>query len=157
MEKEGERLFSKIDQVGIVVRDIEKAMQYYSSFFGLGPFRRLNVTSVDRVVYGRPAKDVANLTRVTRMGSVQFELVQPISGESIQKEFLEKRGEGINHLGFFVKDLDAEVTKLAEKGFKPVSTGRFTGGGGFAYFDTNQVGGVFFEVIQWPPEEVPEK
>ncbi len=157
MEKERERLFSQIDQIGIVVKDIEKAMQYYSSFFGIGPFRPLNVTSVDRKVYGKRVNNIKNLARVARLGILQFELVQPVSGESVQKEFLESRGEGINHLGFFVNDLDGEVANLTAKGFKVISSGKFTGGGGFAYFDTNQVGGVFFELIQWPPEEVPEK
>lgn len=155
MEKE--RLFSHIDQIGIIVKDIEKAMEYYSSFFGLGPFRPLNVTSVDRKVYGKRVNDIKNLVRVARLGDLQFELIQPVSGESIQKEFLEKRGEGINHVGFFVKDLETEASRLTEKGFKPISTGRFTGGGGFAYFDTNQVGGVLFELVQWPPGEDPEK
>lgn len=155
MEKE--RLFPQIDQIGIIVKDIEKAMQYYSSFFGLGPFRPLNVTSVDRKVYGKRVNGIKNLTRVARLGDLQFELIQPVSGESIQKEFLEKKGEGINHVGFFVKDLETEVAKLTGKGFKAISTAKFTGGGGFAYFDTNQVGGVFFELVQWPPEEDPEK
>ena len=155
MEKE--RLFSQIDQIGIVVEDIEKAMQYYSSFFGIGPFRALNVTSVDRRVYGKSVADIKNLVRVARLGNLQYELIQPVSGESIQKEFLEKRGEGINHVGFFVKDLEREVARLTEKGFKAISTGRFTDGGGFAYFDTNQVGGVFFELVQWPPGEDPER
>ncbi len=157
MKKGEEKLFSKIDQVGVVVKDMEKAMQYYSSSFGIGPFRPLHVTSVDRRVYGKKVNDIKNLTRVARLGDIQFELIQPVSGESIQKEFLEKKGEGINHVGFFVKDLETEVARLTEKGFKAISTGKFTGSGGFAYFDTNHVGGVFFELVQWPPEEDPEK
>lgn len=140
----------QIDQVGVVVRDIDKAVEYYSSF-GIGPFESLNVNITEREVYGKPADDVKNIVKVAQMGRVDLELVQPAAGESIQKEFLERHGEGINHLGFFVDDLDQEVAKLVEKGFKVIMSAKFIGGGGFAYLDTEKVGGVQFELIQWPP------
>jgi len=140
----------QIGQVGVVVRDIDKAVEYYSSF-GIGPFEPLNASIIEREVYGKPAEDVKNIVKVAQVGKVDLELVQPAAGESIQKEFLERHGEGINHLGFFVDDLDQEVAKLVEKGFKVIMSGKFIGGGGFAYLDTDKVGGVQFELIQWPP------
>ena len=143
--------FSRIDQVGEVVRDLAKAVEYYSSL-GIGPFEPLKLTRIERTVYGKRTDDVENKSRVTRMGPVQFELVQPLSGESIQKEFLENRGEGINHLGFLVDDIDKEIGKLVAKGFKVISSVRYLGGGGVAYLDTDRIGGVLFELIQWPPE-----
>ena len=151
MEKIGieESPFSKVAQIGVIVRDMDKAIEYYQSL-GIGPFEPLKTTSTDRKAYGKPAPDVKNLVRVAQMGQVQFELVQPVSGESVQKEFLEGRGEGINHLGFFVDDLDKEVAKLVEKGFKVISSGKLVGGGGFAYLDTDKVGGIMFELIQRP-------
>ena len=153
MEKTGaEKLpFSKVDQVGIIVRDMDEAVEYYQSL-GIGPFEALNASATDRKVYGRPADDVKNEVKIAQAGGVQLELVYPASGESIQKEFLDTKGEGINHLGFFVDDIDKEVAKLVEKGFKVISSGKFVGGGGFAYFDTGKVGGVLFELIQFPPK-----
>jgi 4-hydroxyphenylpyruvate dioxygenase-like putative hemolysin len=103
------------------------------------------VPFVDRVVHGRPAPDVKNRISTTQMGAVELVLVQPLSGESIQKEFLEKRGEGINQIGFFVDDLAAETAKLVGKGFRAVSSSRTTSGGAFAYFDTDGVGAIIFE------------
>ena len=151
MEKIGtEKLpFSKVDQVGVVVRDMDKAVEYYQAL-GIGPFEPLNVTSIDRKVYGKPAPDVKLKVRMAQMGQIQIELIQSMEGESFQKGFLESKGEGINHLGFFVDDIDKEEAKLVEKGLKVVSSGRFVGGGGFAYFDSDKVGGVIFELIQWP-------
>jgi methylmalonyl-CoA epimerase len=141
--------FSRIDQVGVMVRDMDEAIKYYESL-GIGPFKPLNITAIDRVVYSKTAEDVHNLTRVAELGAIQFELLQPLSGESVQKEFLEKHGEGINHIAFFVDDIEAETAKLEAKGFEAISKGRFAEGGGFAYFDTDRVGGVMFELIQWP-------
>ena len=152
MEKGGKRKvpFSQIDQVGVVVRDIDKAVEYYSTF-GIGPFEPLNVSRFDRTVYGKPAdENYKNIVRVTQIGPVQLELVQPVSGESVQRDFLENRGEGVNHLGFFVDDLDKEVSKLVGKGFKVVNSVKYVGGGGIAYIDSDKIGGLMFELIQWP-------
>lgn len=143
--------FGRIDQVGIVVRDIDRAIKYYESL-GIGPFKPMNVTSIDREVYGKPAPDVKNVARVAQVGQLQIELIQPISGQSVQREFLESKGEGVNHLAFFVDDIAKETAKLTALGFKMISGGKLVGGGGFAYFDTDKVGGVQFEFVQWPPK-----
>ena len=143
--------FSKVDHIGVIVRDMDKAIEQYQAL-GIGPFEPLSETPTDRKLYGKPADDIRNKVRVAQMGNIRFELAQPVSGESIQKEFLERRGEGINHLSFAVDDLDKEVAKLAEKGFKVAFRGKFQEGGGFAYFDTDKVGGVIFALEQLPPE-----
>ncbi len=143
--------FSKVDQVGVIVEDMERAVEHFQAL-GIGPFKPLNVVFTDRKVYGKPADNVRHLIRVARMGQIEFELLQPASGKSVQREFLESKGEGINHLGFFVDDIEREMASLVEKGFKLISNGKFVGGGGFAYFDTDKVGGVMFELVQWPPE-----
>jgi 4-hydroxyphenylpyruvate dioxygenase-like putative hemolysin len=149
--KTGEKSpFSKIGQIGVVVRNMNEAVAYYSSL-GLGPFEALNVSRYDRRVHGKPGGDEhKNLLRVTQAGNVEFELIQPVSGNSIQKQFLEQKGEGINHLGFFVDDLEAEVAKLVKKGFKVINSVKYVGGGGVAYLDTDRIGGVCFELIQRP-------
>ena len=77
-------------------------------------------------------------------------LVVETTGQSIQNEFWEKCGEGINHLGFNVDDLEKEVAKLEKRGFKVAADGKLNGVRRFAYMDTDKVGGVLFELIQQP-------
>ena len=147
-------LLSKIDHVGVIVRDMDKAIEYYQSL-GIGPFERLkNVVPIQNKVLGKPIKldDIKFRVRIARMGRGGFELIQPVAGKSLWKEFLETKGEGINHLGFLVDDIDKETAKLEEKGFKVLWSSRFQNGGGATYFDTAQVGGVILELVQWPPE-----
>ncbi|HJX69823.1 MAG TPA: VOC family protein, partial [Dehalococcoidia bacterium] len=142
--------FSRVDQIGVIVRDMDKAVEYYQSL-GIGPFESMGIAHTERRVYGKVVTDVKNVVRVARMGQVQLELVQPAEGKSIQREFLDRHGEGINHLGFFVDDVDKEMAKMIQRGFKVIASTRFVGGGGGAYFDTGRIGGVLLEVVQWPP------
>lgn len=151
MDGKGASPFGCVCQIGVVVRDLDQAMRHFESL-GIGPFEVAGGTAtiVDRRVHGKPAPEVSNRISTTQMGPVQLELVQPVSGRSVQREFLEVHGEGINHLAFLVEDLDTEVAKMTERGFTVISSGRTLGGSAFAYFDTDGIGGIVFELIQRP-------
>ncbi len=136
-------------QVGVVVKDLDKAVNYYTSVFGIGPFR-----FVERHYEGvtiRDRNDVSYTVRIAiaPMGQVDFELIQVTEGESIHLEFLEKRGEGLEHLGFRVPDLDAEIERFKKCGINVLQSARRPGGG-YAYMDTEKIGGIIFELIQQP-------
>ncbi len=146
-----EKPFPKVDQVGIVVEDMERAVQYYQSM-GIGPFQPIKgVVHAERKVRGKIVYDIKNEARVAQIGSLQLELICPVEGNSLQKEFLVTKGEGINHIGCSVDDLDKEVAEMEKKGFKILSRSKFKGGGGAVYFDTTKIGGVIIEFVQWPP------
>lgn len=145
----GKSIFSKIDQIGVVVRDLDKAIEYYQSL-GIGPFRSVSATVTERKVRGVPNDSWKFRLSVADMGPVQFELVQPVAGDTLHKEYLEKKGEGINHLGINVDDIEKAQAELEKKGLKVIYSVRFLGGGGAAYFDTGEVGGVLFELMQFP-------
>ena len=81
------------------------------------------------------------------MGDLTFEVIESLEGETPVKEFLDKKGEGIQHIGFFVDDLDREIAKMTEKGFK-VTQSADTPTVRWAYFDTDKVGGVSIELMQ---------
>ena len=108
----------------------------------------MNLT--DRKVHGKPTDNIRNISMMAQMGPIRFELAQPVSGESVQKEFLETRGEGVNHLGFVVDNLEEEVAKLVEKGFKVISSGQFAEGGSFVYLNTDKTGGIIFDFFKLP-------
>ena len=154
MEKTGmeNSPFSKVDQIGVVVRDLDKAIAYYESL-GIGPFKSVSVTVKERLVRGEPNDTWKFRLSAAEIGPVQFELVQPVAGETIHKEFLESRGEGVNHLAFFVDDFEKEYARLVEKGLKVIYCVRFEPCGGAAYFDTGEVGGILFEIMQLPPRQ----
>ena len=129
----------KVDQIGIVVKDIDKVIESWSSLFGIGPWTFMDFGGTD--AEGRPWKvrlAFANL------GRLQLELIQPVEGRMFHSEFLDTHGEGLHHLGFFVDDLDGEVANLLARGAKVLSEGP----GSYAYLDTGGPGGVIFELIK---------
>jgi len=149
-----DELFSKFDHIGVIVRNLDKAIEYYQSF-GIGPFEPVRpFEAVERKSFGRliDPKTARVKVKFADLGPVQLELVQPLDVESLAKDFLETKGEGVNHLGFLVDDIDKEEAELIEKGFKLLHRSRFENGGGMAYFDTGKIGGFLIELIQWPPE-----
>ena len=138
--------------VAVVVQDMDKTVEYYQSL-GIGTFRPEfmldSSTYKDYKVYGK-TPDTIDKTRMRfiEIGSFLLELVQPLEGESIYKEFLKSKGEGTHHIAFRVDDLEEETTKLVEKGIPVITRVKTETGGGFAYFDLRKPGNVMLELIQ---------
>ena len=141
-------LWSRTYQIGVVVRDIAEAAAFYERL-GVGPFvEGPSGHTVERRIYGQDAPDVALRGLITQMGNIEFELLQPVSGKSIQAEFLERHGEGVVHLCAHTDDLDRDMADLTSLGYAVISYGRVSDGGRFAYFETRRVGGLVLELFQ---------
>lgn len=98
-------------QIGVVVSDIDAAMDHYRRLLGLGPFWRLDTNYEGR--YRGWTGAFANRNAFTRWGDVYLELIEPGLGEGNAKEWLETRGEGIFHLGYAVDDMSQRPDGVA--------------------------------------------
>ena len=111
----------KLRHVGIPVRDLDKSREDYSSL-GIASFQPEFVIDSSRfaeyLVYGKTPDPVVR-TRVAmgQVGPLGVELLQPLQGDTVHKELLEKTGEGIGHIAYTVDDLEEETAKMVEKGF----------------------------------------
>ena len=153
---EMENLKAKLDlppigQVGIVVREMQRAVEYYSSVFGLGPFTVYEFVP-DRHWYMEKPSPVKLRMGKAVWGEIEFELIQPLEGISHHKEFLATAGEGLHHLGFNVPNYDEVFEKFVQQGFKPLMRSEsyvptYDGMLRACFFDTRAVGGVLFEII----------
>ena len=144
----------RVDHIAVIVNDMDRAVEYYESL-GIGPFKALkNIVAITRELRGKsiPIDSIKVDARVAKMGPVDLELIQPLKGESLWKEFLEAKGEGVQHLGFYADDIDMEEAKLVEKGLKVLYKVRFDKGGGDSYMDTSKVGGVILALSHMPPQ-----
>ena len=133
-------------QIGIIVKDIQKSMDGLSKI-GIGPFASLNAEPTVRwEERGKPTQ-VKLKMKFTTMGPLEIELIEPV-GECMQMDFLKNKGECIQHMSYFVKDIDLEVKRMAELGYKVVQRGWRPTSGGYAFFDTEDSCGFMLEVIQ---------
>ena len=138
-----------IIQVGVVVKNLEKTMEYLTTL-GLGPFAVRTVHHPAATVRGKKVSYEVKIA-MAQQGPVQLELIEYQKGTTIHKEFLDDKGEGIHHILFKVRDIDATQEKFARLGINPLQQDRFITGGGMAYLDTGKIGGMILELVQHPP------
>jgi catechol 2,3-dioxygenase-like lactoylglutathione lyase family enzyme len=134
----------KFSHVGMIVRDARKTCEHFRS---LG----FEITSGP---YETPAKTADNpmnsVVAWMKKDAAVFEVIQPLEGRWINKEFLETAGEGVNHVCFTVDDIEAERARLTAMGF-PEIYGFKVKRGTFAYFDTRRAGNLIIELLQLEP------
>jgi methylmalonyl-CoA/ethylmalonyl-CoA epimerase len=101
-------MIEKVDHIGIVVKDLDQAMRLYQEAFGIEP---------EMVYESSQAKARIAFFPV---GQVKIELLQPLDANSVTAKFLEKKGEGIHHIAYKVKDVDESLGLLKAKGIQLV-------------------------------------
>ncbi len=99
---------SHIEHIGIAVKSLEKAKEYYEDILGLKCY------AVEEV------KDQMVKTAFFKVGQTKIELLEATSPESPVAKFIEKRGEGIHHIAFAVDNTDKALSEVAEKGIKTI-------------------------------------
>ena len=109
----------RLSHVGIVVRDMDQAMEYYSSVFGLGPFTT-EVYDLKSFIFRGKTASARVKAAIAHSGSIFIELVQVLEGETVHTEFLREKGKGLQHVAFLVRNLDETLSELAKSGVEPV-------------------------------------
>ena len=141
-------IWDRAYQVGVVVRDLDQAVAFYERL-GIGPFEESpSAHTVERKIYGEQSTDAKVKGRLAQMGNIEFELLQPVSGRTVQGDFLEEHGEGVVHICAHTDDLERDIEELTALGYQVVSEGKLSDGGRFAYFDTRAVGGLILELFE---------
>jgi methylmalonyl-CoA/ethylmalonyl-CoA epimerase len=144
----GRSAFSHLMHIGVVVRDMNKTIERLTTL-GIGPFKpRILPPDAQEKYRGKPFIPSQRVAiQITQIGNIELELIQPINGESPHQEFLDQKGEGIQHLGFIVDNLEQDVKHLTAEGSSILLTSQFKGGGGMAYLDLDAAG-LIVELVQ---------
>ena len=135
-------------QVAYVVRDVAEAEARFQQWLGVPSWFRLESMEfgADCSYRGRPADFAAHLA-IGWLRDTQVELIEPLRGESLYREFLDTQGPGLHHIAFDVPDFDASVAALSESGLELLAKGHVGPGSEFAYFDCEAAGASVVEIL----------
>ncbi len=97
-------MLSRIDHVGIAVRDLDEAIRTYESRLGL------RVSERERLE--QEGIEVALIP----IGDSRIELISPLSAESTVEKFLKERGEALHHVAYLSDDVDASLRQASDAG-----------------------------------------
>ena len=130
-----------VHHIGIAVADLEESLARWVDLFGAVP---------------GPIEEVPE--RGVRLAQLRFpegseiELLSPLGEASPVARFLEKRGEGIQHLTLEVDDIGTALDELTRAGLQVVSEGAQAGAGGaqVAFLHPRSLNGVLVEIRQGP-------
>lgn len=117
-----ENQFIEMNQIGICVRDLDKAIAGMKQIFGCEPGFVGETLRDGRKYFGREG-DFAAKIALFDFCNIQFEFMMPTEGESIWKTFLEEHGEGIQHVSYRVKSFEAAAAQMAQAGVGPSQQG----------------------------------
>lgn len=95
-----------IEHIGIAVKSLDEAIPFYENILGLKCY---NVEEVS---------DQKVKTAFFKVGATKIELLESTDPEGPIGKFIEKRGEGIHHLAFAVKDLNKKLEGLESRGVR---------------------------------------
>ena len=138
--------FSKLTQIGIVVKDMDATLKKLTSF-GIGPFEHRSIPAEAKEWYRDKPLNATFKIAAANVGGVELELIQPVEGESPHQAFLDEKGEGIQHLAFAVENLEEDIEKLQENGAS-VQLKADLGKLQVAYMDLG-TSGLVFELMQF--------
>ncbi len=143
-------ILQAITHVCVAVDDVEKTAKLYSRLFGIGPWtvRQVHTPSSRAKVHGKPTSYTLNFG-YAKAGAITLELVETVQGDSVYREFLERHGEGIHHIGFNAPTpLDAELAKWKALGIEALQVNyRDDPRYGWAYMDTSALVGCLLEIV----------
>ena len=149
--------FDKTMQIGIVVPDVEAAARTYEDRYGIGGWQIMEIGSEnteDVRLYGRPLQWKSKIA-VTMVGSVMWELIQPVDENDLFGRFLAERGGvgGVHHVAVATPDYQRVVQEHAARGNEPILSGTFSGVE-VRYLDTERELGVILEVFSGFPKGI---
>ena len=136
-------MLTHIDHIGIACRDLAAAISFYESAFGL--------TLVSQET--NPEQGVREAMMAVSdapAGRSYVQLLEPLGPDTPVGRFLERRGEGIHHVGYGVADITAALDAIGATGVRLLDARPRHGsmGAAIAFLHPADIGGVLTELVQ---------
>jgi len=140
----------KFDQIGIIVRDIERSSKYLGNLLDFKDKLQL-VEQTNTVLYKGKEVTFKMKKIMQNFGGKQFEVIELIesNGDHLYSEFIKDGKEGIHHLGIYTKEADELIENFKnEYDIRVIQTGKY-GKVKFVYLDTIDLLGFYIELISF--------
>jgi len=131
-------LLTEIDHVAIAVRDLEAAIEWYAAVFGASVEHR-EVVASDGVEEA-----------LVRVADSYVQLLTPTRDDSPVAKFLERRGEGLHHIGYRVEDCAVALERVKAAGGRVIDEAPRPGSRGttVAFVHPQASFGTLIELVQ---------
>jgi methylmalonyl-CoA/ethylmalonyl-CoA epimerase len=141
-------LLTRIDHVGIACRDLDAAITRYQATFGLEVVS-LEVNE-EQGVREAMMQVGAGRAGIGELGVGYVQLLEPLAADTPVGKFLERRGEGIHHVGYGVSDVTQALAAVAGTGVRLIDKRPRHGsmGASIAFLHPADLGGVLTELVQ---------
>ena len=149
-----------VAQICILVPDIEKAVEIWWKKFGIGPWHLYTYGKplVKRMTrHGKPCEYKMKIA-LSYIGKMRIELIEPLEGDTVYKEFIEDHGYGVHHLGVLTDDMKGSLKNAESAGIAMTMDGAGFGpddDGHYAYLNTEKLIGTTIEFIERPKRRNP--
>ena len=131
-------ILKNIDHIGIAVKSIDEALKFWQDTMGI------KCHGVEEVAEQKVR------TAFLPVDDTEFELLEGTAEDSPVTKFIEKKGEGIQHIAIRVDNIEEALKELKEKGVRLIDeTPRYGAGGAkIAFVHPKASGGVLLELCQ---------
>ncbi|MDD2211893.1 MAG: methylmalonyl-CoA epimerase [Clostridia bacterium] len=128
----------KVDHIGIVVKDLAESLKFYSEVLGL--------EAVGTEVVEEQKVKVAFLP----CGDSELEVMEPTTPDGPVAKFIEKRGEGLQHIALRVDSIEEALAFMQEKGLRLIDEKPRYGAGGarIAFLHPKATNGILLELTE---------
>jgi len=140
-------VLTRIDHVGIACRDLDAKIAFYESVFGL------TVASLE-VNESQGVREAMLQVTAGPAGSSYIQLLEPLGPDTPVGRFLERRGEGVHHVGYGVASITAALAELGAAGIRLIDERPRHGsmGASIAFLHPAGIGGVLTELVEAPSQ-----
>lgn len=131
-------MIKKVDHIGIAVKDLDETLKFYENVLG--------IKAQGNEIIEEQKVRVAFLP----IGDTEIELLESTEENGPISKFIEKKGEGIQHIAYKVDDIDKAIEEMKSKGIRMIDEKSRYGAGGakIAFLHPKSTFGVLIELCE---------
>jgi len=134
----GDSVVNKIDHIGIAVKNLDETLKFYEEVLGI------------KCIGTEVVEEQKVKTAFLPIGDTEVELLEATNEDSPIAKFIEKRGEGIQHIAYRVDDIEKALEEVKKRGIRLIDEKPRKGAGGakIAFLHPKSTYGVLIELCE---------